>query len=76
MKYIFIVSRNSRLNYLDSRTYISWKQAQSKVIKTLAKIEELFLILQYPVFDNHLTATVTISSKKDRKYDDVSLIDH
>ena len=38
-----------------------------------AKIKELFLKLFYPVFDTHLTAALTVSSKKDSKYEVVFL---
>ena len=35
-----------------------------------AKTKELFSKLRYPVFDTHLMATLTISSKNDSKYVD------
>ena len=73
MNNIFIVSRMSCFNYLDSRTYISWKTGAVKIKNNTAKIKELFLKLFYVVFDTHLTATLTVSSKKDSKYEAVFL---
>ena len=61
-----IASRIFCFDYLDSRTYISWKTGAVKS-KNNTKIKELFLKLYYPAFDIHLTATLTISSKKDSK---------
>ena len=73
MKYIFIVSWNSCFNYLNSLTYISWKTGAVKSKNNTAKMKELSLKLWYPVFDTHLTATLTISSEKDGKYEVVFL---
>ena len=80
MKYIFIVSRNSCFNYLDSRTLYHQKQGQWKVRTTLLKSKSCFwnyntflMILYNTYFDTHLTATLTISSKKDNKYEVVFL---
>ena len=68
MKYMFIPSWNSCFNYLDPRTYISWKTGVVKSKNSTAKTKELFLKLWYPIFDTHLTATLTISNEKDSKY--------
>ena len=73
MKYIFIVSWNSCLNYFDSPTYISSKTGALKSKNSTAKMKELFLKLWYPVFDTHLTETLTISSEKNSKYEVVFL---
>ena len=36
-------------------------------------MKELFLKLEHPIFDTYLTAILTVSSKKESKYADVSL---
>ena len=68
MIYIFIVSWNSCFNYLESRTHIEWKTGAVQCKNNTVKMKELFLKLWYPIFDTHLTATLTISSEKDSKY--------
>ena len=68
MKYIFIVSWKSCLNYLESRTHIAGKTGAVKSKNNTVKMKELFLKLWYPIFDTHLAATLTISSEKDSKY--------
>ena len=73
MKCIFIVSWNSCFNYLDSRTYTSWKPGAVKSKHNTAKFKELFLKLRYPAFYIHLTATLAIYNENDSKYEVVFL---
>ena len=73
MKCIFIVPWNSCFNYLNSLTYISWETGAVKNKNNGAKMKELFLKSWYPIFNTHLTATRTISSEKDSKYEVVFL---